>query len=48
MMVGYPGHFDVFLAKILVFFSRKTLVWDVFMSLYLVAIEGELLAKPII
>ena len=42
MMVGYPGHFDVFLAKILVFFSRKPLVWDVFMSLYLVSLERNL------
>ena len=42
LMVGYPGQFDVFLGK---FFSRlrkKPLVWDVFMSIYLVAMERGL------
>lgn len=42
LMVGYPGQFDVFLGK---FFSRlrkKPLVWDVFMSICLVAKERGL------
>ncbi|NLE83209.1 MAG: glycosyltransferase family 4 protein [Chloroflexi bacterium] len=37
MVLGYPGQFDVFLARIICFFTRKPLVLDVLMSLYLVA-----------
>ena len=39
---GYPGHFDVFLARALSFFRQRPLVWDVFMSLYLITIERGL------
>lgn len=39
LVVGYPGHLDVWLARILSWFSRKPLVMDVFMSPYLVATE---------
>jgi len=39
LMVGYPGQFDVFLAKVLSSLRKKPLVWDVFMSIYLVAKE---------
>lgn len=42
MLVGYPGQFDVYLARILTQLKHKPLVWDVFMSLYLVAKEREL------
>lgn len=42
LMVGYPGQFDVFLAKILSWFRRKPLVWDVLNSLYLISSERGL------
>ena len=42
LVVGYPGQFDVFLARMLTWFKRKPLVWDVFMSIYLIALEREL------
>jgi glycosyltransferase involved in cell wall biosynthesis len=42
LMVGYPGQFDVFPARILSWVKRKPLVWDVFMSIYLISIEREL------
>ncbi|NLB71723.1 MAG: glycosyltransferase family 4 protein [Chloroflexi bacterium] len=37
MVLGYPGQFDVFLARIICVLRRKPLVLDVLMSLYLVA-----------
>lgn len=43
LMVGYPGQFDVFLAKIFAILKRKPLVWDVFMSIYLIAKERDLI-----
>lgn len=42
MILGYPGQFDVFLARFICFLKKKPLVWDVFMSVYLVAIERKL------
>ncbi len=42
MILGYPGQFDVFLAKIICSLKKRPLVWDVFMSIYLVAIERNL------
>ena len=42
MVVGYPGQFDVFLARFLTRLRGKPLVWDVFMSIYLVALERKL------
>lgn len=42
MILGYPGQFDVFLAKVICLLKQKPLVWDVFMSVYLVAIERKL------
>lgn len=42
LMVGYPGQFDVFLANWLRKITKKPLVWDVFMSIYLVAVERNL------
>lgn len=42
MVVGYPGQFDVYLARLLTWLKRRPLVWDVFMSIYLIAIERGL------
>jgi glycosyltransferase involved in cell wall biosynthesis len=42
LFVGYPGHFDILLARILSWIKHKPLVWDVFMSIYLIAIERGL------
>ena len=42
MVVGYPGQFDVYLARLLTWFRRRPLVWDVFMSIYLIALERGL------
>lgn len=43
MIVGYPGAFDIFLAKIFCLLKRKKLVWDVLMSIYQVSLERELI-----
>lgn len=42
LVLGYPGQSDVFLARLLAWLYRKPLVWDVFMSIYLIATEREL------
>jgi len=42
MLVGYPGQFDVYLAWLLTRLRRKPLVWDIFMSIYLIALERGL------
>lgn len=42
MVVGYPGHFDVFLARLLTWFNNKPLAWDVLMSAYLLSVERGL------
>ncbi len=42
LIVGYPGQIDVFLARLLSWGRRKPLVWDVFMSIYLIAVERHL------
>lgn len=42
LIVGYPGQLDVFLARLLAWLRRKPLVWDVFMSIYLIAWERGL------
>lgn len=39
VMIGYPGLPDVLLARILTWVRRKPLVWDIFMSVYLVGEE---------
>ena len=39
LLVGYPGHFDVFLARLLASLRRKPLAWDVLNSLYLITVE---------
>lgn len=42
LVVGYPGQFDVFLARVLSALRGKPLVWDIFMSVYLISIERQL------
>lgn len=42
MVVGYPGQFDVFLARLLTKIKKRPLVWDVLMSIYQVSIERGL------
>ncbi len=42
LVVGYPGPFDIFLARILTMLKRRPLVWDVFMSIYLISVERGL------
>lgn len=42
LLVGYPGQMDIFLARLLAWLHRKPLVWDVFMSIYLIALERGL------
>jgi glycosyltransferase involved in cell wall biosynthesis len=39
MLVGYPGQPDIPLARLLTWLRRKPLVWDVLMSIYLIALE---------
>lgn len=45
VVLGYPGQFDVFLARFITWLYRKYLVMDVFMSLYLIATERGLVDK---
>lgn len=45
LVVGYPGQFDVFLARLLSRLHHKPLAWDVFMSIYLIATERGLGAQ---
>jgi glycosyltransferase involved in cell wall biosynthesis len=42
MVVGYPGQFDVFLARLLSWRHGRPLVWDIFMSIYLISLERSL------
>ena len=42
LVCGYPGQFDVYLARCLSWWTRKPLVWDIFMSIYLIALERGL------
>ena len=42
MVIGYPGLFDVFIGRILTWFRRKPLVWDICLSVYLVTKERGL------
>lgn len=45
MLVGYPGHFDVFLGRLLSWWRRKPMVLDILMSLHLIAEERSLTQK---
>ena len=47
MIVGYPGHFDIFLARVLTWIRGKPLVWDFLMSLNLIAQERNVTDKRI-
>ena len=42
LVVGYPGQFDIFIARLLNIFRRKQVCWDVLMSIYLVSCERQL------
>jgi glycosyltransferase involved in cell wall biosynthesis len=42
MLIGYPGQFDSYLARLLTWWRRKPLALDIHMSLYLVAEERGL------
>lgn len=42
LVVGYPGQFDLFLARLLTWLAGKPLVWDVLMSIYLICLERGL------
>jgi len=42
MVVGYPGHFDMYLARLLSWRRRVPLVFNVLMSLYLIILERQL------
>jgi glycosyltransferase involved in cell wall biosynthesis len=39
LIVGYPGQYDVFLARLLSRIRHKPLVWDVLNSMYLIVLE---------
>jgi len=45
MVLGYPGQMDVYLARVLTWLRGKPLVLDVFMSIYLIALERSLTGK---
>jgi glycosyltransferase involved in cell wall biosynthesis len=45
LIVGYPGPMDVILARLLSWWRHRPLVWDVFMSIYLIAQERGLAAR---
>jgi glycosyltransferase involved in cell wall biosynthesis len=42
LVVGYPGQLDIPLARILSWLRRRPLVWDVLMSIHLIALERKL------
>ena len=42
LVIGYPGQFDIFLARILTWLKHRPLVWDIFMSIYLISVERGL------
>ncbi len=39
LIVGYPGQYDIFLARWLSWLKGKPLVWDVLNSMYLISVE---------
>jgi len=46
MIVGYPGHLDIILAKILTFFRQKPLVFNPLISLYDSIVYDRSLIRP--
>ncbi|MCI0519620.1 MAG: glycosyltransferase, partial [Chloroflexi bacterium] len=45
LVVGYPGHYDVFLARLLAWLRGRPLAWDVLNSLYLISLERGICAR---
>ncbi len=45
MMVGYAGHFDMLLAKLLAILARKPLAFDIFIPLTEIIVEDRRLAR---
>jgi len=45
MMLGYPGQFDAYLGRFLSWWRGKPMALDLYMSLYLIAVERGLVAK---
>jgi glycosyltransferase involved in cell wall biosynthesis len=45
LIVGYPGQYDVFLARWLSWLRHKPLVWDVLNSMYLITVERGIARK---
>ncbi len=45
MLIGYPGQFDTYLARLLTWWRRSPMALDILMSLHLVAEERGLLEK---
>lgn len=45
LLIGYPGQFDSYLARLLTWWRRKPMALDILMSLYLVAEERGLTKK---
>ncbi len=46
IIVGYTGHFDIFLARLLNIFRRKPLIFDAFLSLYDTAVMDRKIVSP--
>lgn len=46
MIVGYTGHFDIFLARLLASLKRKPLIFDAFVSLYNTFVQDRCLFPP--
>ena len=46
IIVGYAGHIDIFLAKILNLFRRKPIIFDAFLSLYDTAVLDRKIVAP--
>jgi glycosyltransferase involved in cell wall biosynthesis len=45
LIVGYAGHIDVFLAKVLNLFKRKPIIFDAFLSLYDTAVMDRQIVR---
>ncbi|MDD5434306.1 MAG: glycosyltransferase family 4 protein [Nitrospira sp.] len=46
LIVGYAGHIDIFLAKVLNLFRRKPLIFDAFLSLYDTTVMDRRIVRP--
>jgi len=42
VVVGYPGHLDVLIARLLTWLKKKPLAWDILMSLVLISTDRNL------